>query len=225
MKAPSAPPWPPTTRRRPRSGCVRRSIASAPIPPSSLWPRVTSRPAATTSAPPTTIAPRSRPCPRSRPSTGSPTFSSTPRRTRRSIAPSPRPICKRLLDPDYEPFAKTTKLPPLPAYGPDPYNPAPVVLPRTQPTDIESCRASRRHFRPAPGSGARMAASASNETRCPRVALRCRIAAILRAAPPSGRSPRSSLRGHRRARARRFSASHASMRFGFGRPAVIQSSR
>ena len=37
---------------------------------------------------------------------------------------------QRLLDPDYEPFAKTTKLPPLPSYGPDPYNPAPVVLPK-----------------------------------------------------------------------------------------------
>jgi tetratricopeptide (TPR) repeat protein len=37
-----------------------------------------------------------------------------------------------LLDPNNEPFPKTTKLPPLPAYGPDPYNGrAPVVL--TQP--------------------------------------------------------------------------------------------
>ena len=36
---------------------------------------------------------------------------------------------QQLLDPDYEPFAKTTKVPPLPAYGPDPYNgSAPVVL-------------------------------------------------------------------------------------------------
>jgi tetratricopeptide (TPR) repeat protein len=34
-----------------------------------------------------------------------------------------------LLDPDYEPFAKTTKVPPLPAYGPDPYSgSAPVAL-------------------------------------------------------------------------------------------------
>jgi tetratricopeptide (TPR) repeat protein len=39
---------------------------------------------------------------------------------------------QRLLDPNNEPFPKTTKLPPLPAYGPDPYNgTAPVVL--TQP--------------------------------------------------------------------------------------------
>ena len=42
---------------------------------------------------------------------------------------------QRLLNPDYEPFAKTAKLPPLPAYGPDPYNGgAPVVLPQTQPS-------------------------------------------------------------------------------------------
>jgi tetratricopeptide (TPR) repeat protein len=40
---------------------------------------------------------------------------------------------KRLLDPDNEPFSKTTVLPPLPAYGPDPYNPAPVVLPAVTP--------------------------------------------------------------------------------------------
>jgi tetratricopeptide (TPR) repeat protein len=39
---------------------------------------------------------------------------------------------QQLLDPNNEPFPKTTKLPPLPAYGPDPYNGrAPVVL--TQP--------------------------------------------------------------------------------------------
>ncbi len=42
---------------------------------------------------------------------------------------------QRLLDPNYEPFPKTTKLPPLPAYGPDPYNPgAPVVLAPRQTT-------------------------------------------------------------------------------------------
>jgi tetratricopeptide (TPR) repeat protein len=40
-----------------------------------------------------------------------------------------------LLNPENEPFPKTTKLPPLPAYGPDPYNGrAPVVLSQTQPT-------------------------------------------------------------------------------------------
>ena len=34
---------------------------------------------------------------------------------------------QHLLDPNYEPFQKTTKLPPLPAYGPDPYSgPAPA---------------------------------------------------------------------------------------------------
>jgi tetratricopeptide (TPR) repeat protein len=40
---------------------------------------------------------------------------------------------QRLLDPNYEPFQKTTKLPPLPAYGPDPYNgTTPVVIPQPQ---------------------------------------------------------------------------------------------
>ncbi len=41
---------------------------------------------------------------------------------------------QRLLDPDYQPFEKTTKLPPLPAYGPDPYDGSvPVILPQTPP--------------------------------------------------------------------------------------------
>ncbi len=40
---------------------------------------------------------------------------------------------QRLLDPNYEPFQKTAKLPPLPAYGPDPYNgTAPVMLAQQQ---------------------------------------------------------------------------------------------
>ncbi len=40
---------------------------------------------------------------------------------------------QRLLDPNNEPFPRTTKLPPLPAYGPDPYSgAAPVVLTPTQ---------------------------------------------------------------------------------------------
>jgi tetratricopeptide (TPR) repeat protein len=41
---------------------------------------------------------------------------------------------QHLLDPNYEPFAKTTKVPPLPAYGGDPYNPgAPVNLSQSRP--------------------------------------------------------------------------------------------
>jgi cellulose synthase operon protein C len=41
---------------------------------------------------------------------------------------------EKLLNPDNEPFAKTTKLPPLPAYGPDPdAGSAPVVLPSSGP--------------------------------------------------------------------------------------------
>ena len=43
---------------------------------------------------------------------------------------------ERLLDPDYEPFAKTTEqLPAQPAHGPDPYNSAPAVQPPSQPAD------------------------------------------------------------------------------------------
>jgi thioredoxin-like negative regulator of GroEL len=42
---------------------------------------------------------------------------------------------QQLLDPNYEPFAKTTKVAPLPAYGNDPYNPgAPIVLKQGQQT-------------------------------------------------------------------------------------------
>ena len=41
---------------------------------------------------------------------------------------------QHLLDPDYTPFDKTTRLPPLPTYGPDPYEGrTPVVLPQAQP--------------------------------------------------------------------------------------------
>jgi tetratricopeptide (TPR) repeat protein len=41
---------------------------------------------------------------------------------------------QQLLNPENEPFPKTTKLPPLPAYGPDPYNGRPpVVLTQPQP--------------------------------------------------------------------------------------------
>ena len=58
---------------------------------------------------------------------------------------------QHLLDPDYEPFAKTTKLPPLPSYGPDPYSPPPVMLPQTQPSQP----ASQSPSAGTPGPGAR----------------------------------------------------------------------
>jgi tetratricopeptide (TPR) repeat protein len=45
---------------------------------------------------------------------------------------------ERLLDPNAEPFAKTTKLPPLPAYGPDPYGGStPVEVNPRQPSPRE----------------------------------------------------------------------------------------
>jgi hypothetical protein len=41
---------------------------------------------------------------------------------------------QQLLDPNYEPFPKTTKVPPLPAYGKDPYTPgAPIDLSQSRP--------------------------------------------------------------------------------------------
>ena len=64
---------------------------------------------------------------------------------------------QRLLDPNSEPFPRTTKLPPLPAYGPDPYNGrAPVVLNQPQPaaqqTPIITAPATTEIPVPAPPS-------------------------------------------------------------------------
>ncbi len=55
---------------------------------------------------------------------------------------------QHLLDPDYEPFAKTAKIPPLPAYGADPYNgSAPVVIaPRRQAAQAPA----EQHLDPSP---------------------------------------------------------------------------
>lgn len=51
---------------------------------------------------------------------------------------------QHLLDPEYEPFPKTTKLPPLPAYGRDPYTPgAPVDLTQTAPAERATQPASQ----------------------------------------------------------------------------------
>ena len=69
---------------------------------------------------------------------------------------------QRLLDPEYEIFPKTTKIPPLPAYGPDPYGgSAPVVVgpgqqhftEQTQPAEppqIYPSTANRGQSSPAP---------------------------------------------------------------------------
>ena len=60
----------------------------------------------------------------------------------------------QLLDPDNEPFAKTTHIPPLPAYGPDPYNgQAPLVLAQPQPQSSNQQQRSVPYTAPAP-SGA-----------------------------------------------------------------------
>ena len=63
---------------------------------------------------------------------------------------------QHLLDPNYEPFQKTTKLPPLPAYGPDPYNGrAPIDLNQPQPTP-------QKQYSPSPADGSLPNPQASN---------------------------------------------------------------
>jgi hypothetical protein len=52
---------------------------------------------------------------------------------------------QHLLDPDYEPFPKTTKLPPLPSYGPDPYS-APAPVPSTTQSAPPDAEAPNAHF-------------------------------------------------------------------------------
>ncbi|MGB0081812.1 MAG: cellulose synthase subunit BcsC-related outer membrane protein [Terracidiphilus sp.] len=129
---------------------------------------------------------------------------------------------QRLLDPDYEPFAKTTKLPALPAYGPDPYNPAPVVLPGTQPAETNPAMPPAGTSGPSPGPGARTEPR-SNETRfVPARSPLPRGAYYARPTMQSAHLVRASWT-FSRTRAP-FAATHASMRLGLGRPAVIQSS-
>ena len=129
---------------------------------------------------------------------------------------------QRLLDPDYEPFAKTTKLPALPAYGPDPYNPAPVVLPRTQPNESNPAVPPAGTSGPAPGSGARMEPR-PNETRF--VPARSPLPHRAYYARPSMQGAHLILASWTLPRTRApFVGTRASMRFGLGRPAVIQSS-
>jgi tetratricopeptide (TPR) repeat protein len=61
---------------------------------------------------------------------------------------------QRLLNPQDEPFQKTVKLPPLPAYGPDPYNgTAPVVLqPSAQPRSNPVLNTPTSDMHPVPAS-------------------------------------------------------------------------
>lgn len=61
---------------------------------------------------------------------------------------------QRLLNPEDEPFPKTVKLPPLPAYGPDPYNgTAPVLMaPPAQPRGNPVLNTPTSDVHPAPSS-------------------------------------------------------------------------
>jgi tetratricopeptide (TPR) repeat protein len=60
-----------------------------------------------------------------------------------------------LLDPNYEPFAKTTKVAPLPAYGKDPYAPgAPVDLSQPQPAQQQPPAVQQQTQQPLPWAAA-----------------------------------------------------------------------
>jgi tetratricopeptide (TPR) repeat protein len=75
---------------------------------------------------------------------------------------------QHLLDPDYEPFAKTTKLPPLPAYGADPYNGlAPVVLTPAQTAPQQQAPQPTQQDVPAQQSVPGINAPSSNEDQAP----------------------------------------------------------
>jgi tetratricopeptide (TPR) repeat protein len=70
---------------------------------------------------------------------------------------------QHLLDPDYEPFARTTKVAPLPAYGPDPYNgSAPVVLsPRRTPSQPAAEQQAPNQDLPPPSAAGTQSGSGS----------------------------------------------------------------
>jgi tetratricopeptide (TPR) repeat protein len=56
---------------------------------------------------------------------------------------------QHLLDPNYEPFPKTTKVPPLPAYGADPYTPgAPVALAQPLPAQQQPEQGPEQNLQP-----------------------------------------------------------------------------
>ena len=118
---------------------------------------------------------------------------------------------KRLLDPDYEPFARTTKLPSLPAYGPDPYNPAPVVLPQKPPTQPASAMPAAG----TPGPGAQ-----NHPWVEPPLSLLPEGASYARLNPRDAHLVRASWTSARRS----FSAAPASMHVDLGPMAAIESS-
>jgi tetratricopeptide (TPR) repeat protein len=71
---------------------------------------------------------------------------------------------QHLLDPDYEPYARTTKVAPLPAYGPDPYNgSAPVVLTPRRPSSEPAAeqQAPDQNIPPPPPPAASQSGSGS----------------------------------------------------------------
>ena len=115
------------------SGCGRRCKDFRATRRFFRWRRGTSRRGATTSGRRIIVAHRWRRCPAAGQTLAHdlayPDVSNTGHKARTKAD------LQQLLNPENEPFPKTTKLPPLPAYGPDPYNGRPpVALTQQQPT-------------------------------------------------------------------------------------------
>ena len=142
---------------------------------------------------------------------------------------------QRLLDPDYEPFAKTTTLPPLPAYGPDPYDGrTPVVLPQVQPasqTPSPDSTAPDTHDLPLPppvphaAIEFRPVSRPQNVLQLESVAPVSRPAVVWASTPAHPRGPSAHLVLASWTLTRpSFGGQPRALRFGIARPAAMQAS-
>ena len=142
---------------------------------------------------------------------------------------------QRLLDPDYEPFAKTTTLPPLPAYGPDPYDGrTPVILPQMQPasqTPSPDNTAPDTHDLPLPppvphaALEFRPASRPQNVLQLESVAPVSRPAVVWASTPAHPRGPSAHLILASLTLTRPFFGGQPrALRFGIARPAAMQAS-
>ncbi len=142
---------------------------------------------------------------------------------------------QRLLDPDYEPFAKTTTLPPLPAYGPDPYDGrTPVVLPQVQPasqTPSPDSTAPDTHDLPLPppvphaAIEFRPVSRPQNVLQLESVAPVSRPAVVWASTPAHPRGPSAHLVLASLTLTRPFFGGQPrAFRFGIARPAAMQAS-
>jgi tetratricopeptide (TPR) repeat protein len=103
---------------------------------------------------------------------------------------------ERILDPNYEPFARVAKAPPLPAYGADPYLTAPVVLGQSQAAQQPAQQADWANapaLPPAPVNAAQPTAQQAEPwTAADNQAGPAQAAPSVQKQPASGRSSRQS---------------------------------